>query len=144
MATRQETNIGTGGGACRVPGWRRYAGPTNWILVALFSLCAGSTFISYGPYQFNGWDDAEYFGRSIAASRALWSGDIEGLHAAMVSIRPPAMTLLGLPWGRLQSWDSAGKCFITLGAIVPGRGTGRLRASKHLPPPPWSFHPKWP
>jgi len=87
-------------------------------MVALFSLCAGSTFISYRPYQFNGWDDAEYFGRSIAASRAFWSGDIEGLHAAIVGIRPPAMTLLGLPWGRLESWDSAGKCFVTLGALI--------------------------
>ena len=119
MTTQQETGIGNGrkrGSGAR--GWRSYAGTTNWLIVALFSLCAGSTFISYRPYQFNGWDDAEYFGRSIAASRAFWSGDIEGLHAAVVSIRPPAMTLLGLPWGRLESWDSAGKCFITLGALI--------------------------
>ena len=37
---------------------------------------------------------------------------------AMVSIRPPAMTLLGLPWGPLASWDAAGKCFITLAAMI--------------------------
>jgi len=28
------------------------------------------------------------------------------------------MTLLGLPWGPLASWDSAGKCFITLAALI--------------------------
>ena len=31
---------------------------------------------------------------------------------------PPAMTLLGLPWGPLASWDAAGKCFITLAAVI--------------------------
>ena len=36
----------------------------------------------------------------------------------MVSIRLPAMTLLGLPWGPLASWDAAGKCFITLAAVI--------------------------
>ena len=36
----------------------------------------------------------------------------------MVSIRPPAMTWLGLPWGPLTSWEAAGKCFITLGAVI--------------------------
>jgi hypothetical protein len=28
------------------------------------------------------------------------------------------MTLLGLPWGPLTSWDGAGKCFITLAAVI--------------------------
>jgi hypothetical protein len=28
------------------------------------------------------------------------------------------MTLLGLPWGRLDSWDAAGKCFVTLAALT--------------------------
>jgi len=36
----------------------------------------------------------------------------------MVSIRPPVMTLLGLPWGPLASWDAVGKCFITLTAFT--------------------------
>jgi hypothetical protein len=28
------------------------------------------------------------------------------------------MTLMGLPWGPLASWDAAGKCFFTLDAII--------------------------
>ena len=36
----------------------------------------------------------------------------------MVSDRPPVMTLLGVPWGRLTSWDAAGKCFITLAVLI--------------------------
>jgi len=40
------------------------------------------------------------------------------MRTAMVSIRPPVMTLLGLPWGPLASWDAAGKCFITLTAFT--------------------------
>jgi hypothetical protein len=36
----------------------------------------------------------------------------------MVGIRPPVMTLLGLPWGPLASWDAAGKCFLTLTAFT--------------------------
>ncbi|MGO9516624.1 MAG: hypothetical protein ACLPND_06230 [Candidatus Korobacteraceae bacterium] len=37
---------------------------------------------------------------------------------AMVSVHPPIMTLLGLPWGPLSSWDAAGKCFITLATFT--------------------------
>lgn len=36
----------------------------------------------------------------------------------MVSIRPPAMAWLGLPWGPITSWDAAGRCFITLAAVI--------------------------
>ena len=84
---------------------------------ALFAFCVAPTFISYQPYVFR-WDDSDYLQRSIAVSRAFWSGNVHGLGAAMVSIRPPAMTLLGLPWGPLASWDAAGKCFITLAALI--------------------------
>ena len=90
---------------------------SKWLLVAaLFAFCVAPTFISYQPYLF-AWDDADYLARAIAVSRAFWSGNIHGL-GAMVSIRPPAMTWLGLPWGPLTSWEAAGKCFITLGAVI--------------------------
>ena len=36
----------------------------------------------------------------------------------MVSYRPPIMTLLGLPWGSLASWDAAGKCFLSLTVLT--------------------------
>jgi hypothetical protein len=36
----------------------------------------------------------------------------------MVGIHPPVMTLMGLPWGPLDSWDAAGKCFVTLTAVT--------------------------
>ena len=52
--------------------------------------------------------------RAIAVSRAFWSGDVHGVGTAMVESHPPAMMLLGLPWGPLASWDAAGNCFITL------------------------------
>src|SRR5271165_590921 len=91
---------------------------SKWLVAAaIFALCVGPTFISYQPYVFR-WDDSDYLQRSIAVSRAFWSGNVHGLGAAMVSIRPPAMTLLGLPWGPLASWDAAGKCFITLAAAI--------------------------
>ena len=83
---------------------------------ALFAFCVAPTFISYRPYLFN-WDDSDYLQRSVAVSRAFWSGNIHGL-GAMVDIRPPAMTWLGLPWGPLESWEAAGKCFITLAAMT--------------------------
>ncbi len=90
----------------------------KWLVTgALFALCVGPTFISYTPYIFR-WDDADYLERAVAVSRAFWSGNAHGLGAAMVSIRPPAMTLLGIPWGPIQTWDAAGKCFITLAAAV--------------------------
>ena len=90
----------------------------RWLAaVALFAVCAAPTFISYRPYQY-AFDDSDYLVRSIALSRAFWSGNLHGIGSAMVSIRPPAMTLLGLPWGPLASWDGAGKCFITLYAMI--------------------------
>ena len=93
-------------------------GSSKWLVVAaFFAFCVAPTFISYQPYVFR-WDDSDYLLRSIAVSRAFWSGNVHGLGAAMVSIRPPAMTLLGLPWGPLSSWDAAGKCFITLTAMT--------------------------
>ena len=93
--------------------WRMLA------VAAIYALCLGSTFISYRPCVFR-WDNSEYFARSIAVSRAFWSGDLKGLAAGMISIRPPAMTLMGLPWGSLLSQDTAGKCFITLAAAIGG------------------------
>jgi len=91
---------------------------SKWLVsAALFGFCVGPTFISYQPYLFR-WDDTEYLLRSIAVSRAFWSGNLHGLGAAMVSIRLPAMTVLGVPWGPLVSWDGAGKCFITLDAMI--------------------------
>jgi hypothetical protein len=90
----------------------------KWLVAAaLFALCVAPTFISYKPYIFT-WDDAGYLQQSIEASRAFWSGNVHGLGAAIVGIHPPAMALLGLPWGPLASWDSAGKCFITLAAVI--------------------------
>jgi hypothetical protein len=88
---------------------------TLWI--SIFALCIAPTFVSYARYSFT-WDDSDYLWRSIAASRAFWSGNTHELGVAMVSIRPPVMTLLGLPWGPLTSWDDVGKCFLTLAAFV--------------------------
>jgi hypothetical protein len=92
-------------------------GKWKWlILAAIFGSCAAPTFISYQRYLFS-WDDADYLTRSIEVSRAFWSWNVHGL-GAMVSIRPPAMALLGLPWRGLTSWDAAGRCFITLDAAI--------------------------
>ena len=88
----------------------------RFAVATLFALCVAPTFISYKPYLFS-WDDSDYLVRSIKVSRAFWSGSVHGL-SAMSSIRPPAMTLLGIPWGPLASWDAAGKCFITLAGLV--------------------------
>ena len=91
--------------------------------VALFALCVAPTFISYRPYVFT-WDDSEYMYRSVMVSRAFWSESLHGIShlraigEGMYSIRPPAMTLMGLPWGSLTSWDASGKCFITLAAAI--------------------------
>lgn len=91
---------------------------SKWLAAAAaFALCVGPTFISYQPYQFT-WDDADYMERTVAVSRAFWSWNVHGIGAAMISIRPPAMTLMGLPWGPLTSWQSVGDCFITLAAAV--------------------------
>ena len=92
----------------------------NWKLffsAVVFALCLAPTIVSYQSYSF-AWDDSDYLVRSIAASRAFWSGDGHVLRNAMVSIRPPVMTLLGIPWGSLGSWDAAGKCFVTLTAFI--------------------------
>jgi hypothetical protein len=93
---------------------------SKWTLLLstlVFALCIAPTVISYRPYYFS-FDDSDYLGRSIAVSRAFWSGDKHELRDAMVNDRPPVMTLLGLPWGRLTSWDAAGKCFITLAVLT--------------------------
>jgi len=84
---------------------------------AIFVLCIAPTFVSYEPYSFR-WDDSDYLWRSIAVSKAFWSGNAHEMRVSMVNIRPPVMTLLGLPWGPLASWDAAGKCFITLTAFT--------------------------
>ena len=85
-------------------------------IAALFALCVALTFISYEPYTYTS-DDADYLEGSVRFSHILWSG---GLHGLLLSSnpRPPAMMLLGLPWGPLTSWDAAGKCFITLAAMI--------------------------
>jgi hypothetical protein len=87
------------------------------LVVALFAFCVGPTFISYKPYLFR-WDDADYLTRAITVSRALWSLNEQALVAGMVSIRPPAMTFLGVPWGSMPTWNAAGDCFITLAAAI--------------------------
>ena len=90
----------------------------KWVVIGLlFAICVAPTFISYQPYTFQ-WDDSEYLTRSIAVSRAFWSGSLRGAIAWTVSERPPAMTLLGLPWGSLPTWHAAGSCFITLAAAI--------------------------
>jgi hypothetical protein len=91
--------------------------PKWWVAAALFAVCVAPTFISYQPWVFR-WDDSDYLQRSIAVSRAFWSGNRHALVEGMAGIRPPIMTLLGLPWRRLASWDDAGKCFITLAALT--------------------------
>ena len=103
---------------------RYLIGKSKWLATAaLFALCIGPTFISYQPYVFD-WDDSDYLQKSIMVSRVFWSGNVHGvahlraIGAEMYSFRPPAMTMLGLPWGPLASWDAAGKCFITLGALI--------------------------
>src|SRR3984893_2417101 len=94
----------------------------KWLVIAaLFAFCVAPTFISYQPCILT-WDDADYLEKSIKVSQILWSGSLHGLRWTMAggggAIRPPAMTLLGLPWGPLASWDAAGKCFITLAAVI--------------------------
>jgi hypothetical protein len=83
------------------------------VAAVVFALCIAPTLISYAPYSFR-WDDSEYMWRSVAASRGFWSADVHELSTAMVSIRPPIMTTLGLPWGPLSSWEDISKCFVTL------------------------------
>jgi len=93
-------------------------GKAKWLVVAvLFGLCVAPTFISYRPWVFT-WDDSDYLSRSIEVSRAFYSWSVHQLGVAMVSMRPPAMTFLGLPWGPLASWDAASNCFLTLAAAT--------------------------
>jgi hypothetical protein len=91
----------------------------NWKLVvptAVFAVCEAPTFVSYASYTF-GWDDAEYLWRSMAASNAFWFGHRHDLINAIGS-HGPIMSLLGLPWGPLHSWDGAGECFLTHAALT--------------------------
>src|ERR1700674_4186316 len=91
----------------------------NWklpVATAAFALCIAPTFVSYAPYSFR-WDDSGYLWRSVAASRAFWSGHRHELRLA-IGDHGPAMSLLGLPWGPLASWDAAGKCFVALAAFT--------------------------
>jgi hypothetical protein len=92
---------------------------SKWLALtaAVFAFCVAPTFISYKPYVFT-WDDSEYLQRSIIVSRAFWSRSLHGLGVGMVSKRPPMMTLMGLPWRHLASWEDAGKCFVTLVASI--------------------------
>jgi len=92
----------------------------NWTLpasIVFFALCVAPTFVSYSPYSFR-WDDSDYLWRSVVVSKGFWSGNAHEMRSAMVSMHPPIMTLLGLPWGPLSSWDAAGKCFITLAVFT--------------------------
>jgi hypothetical protein len=93
----------------------------NWKLLlstVVFALCTAPTIISYQSYSFK-WDDSDYLWRAISVSRSFWSGNRHELGIAMLGTpRPPVMTLLGLPWGPLGSWDAAGKCFLTLTAFT--------------------------
>ena len=91
--------------------------PAGLAAAALFALCAGSTYMSYRPTKLR-WDDSDYLYRSIEVSRGFWSGNLHRAGVAMVSWHPPAMTLLGLPWGPLPSWGAAGNCFITLASLT--------------------------
>ena len=84
---------------------------------AVFVLCIAPTIVSYEPYSFT-FDDSNYLWRSIAVSRAFWSGNTHEMRLSMVSIRPPVMTLLALPWGPSASWDAAGRCFVTLNTLT--------------------------
>jgi hypothetical protein len=87
------------------------------LLTFAFALCAAPTIVSYQPYTYR-WDDSGYLAQSITASRAFWSGDFHALREAMTGIHPPIMTILGLPWGPLVSWDAAGKCFLSLTVLI--------------------------
>jgi hypothetical protein len=90
----------------------------KWAMVALLVAgCLGPTFISYKPIVLS-WDDSDYLARAVAASRALWSGDIHGLGSAVVSVHTPAMTFMGLHWGPMKSLDEIGRCFFALAALI--------------------------
>jgi hypothetical protein len=86
------------------------------IAAALFACCAAPCFISYRSY-FLFPDGADSMARSILVSRALWSGHFHGLSPFLSADHPPAMMLLGIPWGPITSWEGASKCFYTLVAL---------------------------
>ena len=87
------------------------------LTAAVLVLCIAHAIVSYQSYTFR-WDDSDYLWRSTAVSKAFWSGDRHGPTTAMPSIRPPVMTLLGVPWGPLATWNAAGMCFIALTALT--------------------------
>ena len=87
------------------------------LTAAVLVLCIAPAIVSYQSYTFR-WDDSDYLWRSIAVSKAFWSGNGHGLATAMPRIRPPVMTLLGVPWGPLATWNAAGMCFIALTALT--------------------------
>ncbi len=90
---------------------------SRWFLVAaLFACCAAPCFISYRSH-FLFPDGADSLARSIMVSRALWSWHLHGLGALLSADHPPAMMLLGIPWGPITSWEGASKCFYTLAAL---------------------------
>ncbi|MGA9465809.1 MAG: hypothetical protein WBV28_23670 [Terracidiphilus sp.] len=90
---------------------------SKWfIAAALFACCAAPCFISYRSY-FLFPDGADSLARSILVSRAFWSGHFHGLSTFLSADHPPAMMLLGIPWGPIASWESASKCFYTLAAL---------------------------
>jgi hypothetical protein len=96
----------------------------RWLIAGMaFATCIAPTIVSYQPYAFR-WDDSDYLLKSISVSRAFWAGHstgrdhIQEIVDAMYSIRPPAMSLLGLPWGAMRSWDAVGYCFVTLGSWI--------------------------
>lgn len=91
-------------------GWKLF------LCAMICAACIAPTLVSYETYFFK-WDDSDYLARSILASRSFWSHDAHAMRIAVVSVHPPVMTLLGLPWGTLNTWDAAGKCFITLAAL---------------------------
>ncbi|MGB2628837.1 MAG: hypothetical protein WAK20_18785, partial [Candidatus Acidiferrum sp.] len=88
-----------------------------YVLSFVFALCIVPSLVSYAPYSFR-WDDSDYLSRSVAVSKAFWSGNAHQMRTAMVSGHPPVMTLLALPWGPLTTWDAAGKCLITLTGLT--------------------------
>lgn len=91
---------------------------SKWLWAAVVcGLGIGSTFISYQPYRL-AWDDSDSVLRSLTVSKDLWAGQWLGVLGATVSIHPPAMSLLGLPWGPNASWDAVGKYFVSLALLI--------------------------
>jgi hypothetical protein len=93
------------------------------VAILAFASCIAPTFISYAPYVFT-FDDADYMWRSIAVSHAVRASDQHGIArlreviAAMYSLRPPVMTLMGLPWLPQASWHAVGNSLFTLAAVI--------------------------